>query len=71
MFPNLRSTIELAVEDGDKIAVAFTATGTHKTLKKATTWRAVNIYRFVDGKIVEVWIGRDDLSISDSRSSTF
>lgn len=66
--PDLHFTIDDMVAEGDKVAVRFTLTGTHKgefmgrppTNKKLTIW-AINIYRVVGGKFVEGWERSDTL----------
>ncbi len=65
-FPDFQVTNEDIIAEGDKVVSRYTATGTHKgelfgippTGKKAT-WEGININRFADGKIVEVWQSRD------------
>jgi predicted ester cyclase len=69
-FPDVHFTIEDIVVEGDKAVLRYTMTGTHKgafmgippTNKKITTW-AIEIYRFVGGKAVEVWSRSDTLSL--------
>ena len=59
-FPNFHETIEDIIAEGDKVWVLLTYTGTHTgewlglapTGKKITS-KAVDIYRIVNGKIVE------------------
>jgi steroid delta-isomerase-like uncharacterized protein len=59
-FPDFHETIEDIIAEGDKVWILFTYMGTHTgeflgfapTGKKITS-RAVDIYRIVDGKIVE------------------
>ena len=66
-FPDLHWTIEDIVAEGDKVWVRTTMTGTHKgeyrgvppTGEKVTI-KAVDIWRIVNGKIVEAW-AVDDL----------
>ena len=66
--PDLHFTIDDMVAEGDKVAVRFTFTGTHKgeimgippTNKKLTIW-GINIYRVVGGKFVEGWERSDTL----------
>jgi predicted ester cyclase len=61
-FPDWHTTIEDIIAEGDKVWVRFKATGTHTgeyrrlapTGKKITA-TSVNIYRIVNGKVVEVW----------------
>ena len=58
-FPDWIETIEDIVAEGDKVWVRFTGTGTHMgewlglapTVKKIT-FKAVQIWRMVDGKVV-------------------
>ncbi len=62
VFPDLHWTIDDMIFQGDKIAVRYTMTGTHKgefrgsppTNRKVTVWGA-DIHRFVGGKLVECW----------------
>lgn len=69
-FPDLHHTIDDMVAEGDKVAVRFTLTGTHKgaymgipaTNKKLTIW-AISIDRIVGGKFVESWLRMDTLSM--------
>jgi len=69
-FPDLHVTIDDIIVEGDKVAVRFTTTGTHKrelmgipaTNKKAT-WSGIEIDRFAGGKFVECWERLDTLGI--------
>jgi predicted ester cyclase len=62
VFPDLHFTLDDEIVKGDKVAIRWTATGTHKgtfmggppTNKKITTW-VLEIDRFVNGKLAEVW----------------
>jgi len=71
-FPDYHDTIEDIIAEGDKVWVLGKVTGTHKgewsflgitfaPTGKKITWTAVNIYRIVDGKIVERKSVRDML----------
>ena len=69
-FPDLAISGDQIVTDEDKIAVAYTMTGTHKGefLGVAPTGRkiharGVQIARFQDGKMVERWGSSDQLGI--------
>jgi len=61
-FPDSHVTIDDMVVEGDKVAIRWTWTGTHKgeiggvppTGEKVTIW-GVNIERVVGGKFVETW----------------
>jgi len=69
-FPDLHATIDDMVAEGDKIALRFTWTGTHKgafmgippTNKKVTMW-ALQIDRIAGGKCVEYWTRMDTLGL--------
>jgi len=73
-FPDFHATIEDIIAEGDKILVRVKSTMTHTgeylgfapTGKKITV-RGVNIWRIVDGKLVEGWTDfnfyRDDLNL--------
>jgi len=68
--PDLHFTIDDIVAEGDKVAVRFTFSGTHKgeimgippTNKELTIW-GINIYRVVGGKFVEGWERADTLGL--------
>ena len=67
-FPDTHSTIEDVVAEGDKVWTRSTVTGTHKgeyrgvpPTGKEITIRCVDIYRIVDGKMVEAWAVYDFL----------
>jgi len=67
-FPDNHFTIEDMVAEGDKVAVRWTLTGTHKgkyggvppTNKKMTIW-GISIDRIAGGKFVETWERLDTL----------
>ena len=69
-FPDVHFTIDDMVAEGDKVAVRWTMTGTHKgefmgrppTNKKVTGW-GITIDRIVGGKYVESWVRYDNLSM--------
>jgi len=69
-FPNNHFTIDDMVVEGDKVAVRWTMTGTHKgefvgvppTNKKMTIW-GIYIDRIAGGKFVETWERFDTLSL--------
>jgi len=63
-FPDYQDTIEDIIAEGDKVWVLGKVTGTHTgeweflgikfaPTGKKITWRALNIFRIVNGKIVE------------------
>jgi steroid delta-isomerase-like uncharacterized protein len=69
-FPDTHATLDDMVVEGDKVALRWTLTGTHKgafmgipaTNKKVTIW-ALEIDRFAGGKIVEAWERFDTLGM--------
>ncbi len=70
-FPDLQTTIEDEIAEGDKIVTRWTASGTHQgeteDLGPATGNRVeatgISIYKFADGKIVESWDHFDALGM--------
>ena len=73
-FPDWHETIEDIIVEGDKVWVRYKVTGTHTgessysgiTLAptgKKIAFRAVSIYRIVNGKLVEGWTVSDDLNL--------
>jgi len=69
-FPDIHFTINDMVVEGDKVAVRFTFSGTHKgefmgvspTNKKVTMW-GIYIDRVAGGKFVESWVRYDTLGL--------
>ncbi len=69
-FPDFHETIEDIVAEGDKVWVRFTFTGTHTgeyrglaPTGKTITVTAVDIFRVIDGKVVEEWEVADGLDM--------
>jgi len=70
-FPDLQSTIEDMVAEGDKVVIRFRARGTHTgdtdafggPTDKRVEITGVTIKRFSDGKIVEAWTHFDVLGM--------
>lgn len=69
-FPDLRFVVDLLLGDGDLVAARWTATGTHTgpwgsldPTGNPATFSGVNIFRFDEGKVVEIWNHRDDLGL--------
>jgi steroid delta-isomerase-like uncharacterized protein len=69
-FPDVHMTIDDLVGEGDKVAVRFTVTGTHKgkfmgmpaSNKKLKMW-SIQIDRIANGKFVEGWERTDTLGL--------
>lgn len=69
-FPDAHSTVEDQVADGDRVVTRWRARGTHRGRLGpiAATGRefvmdGITIERIADGKIVEVWVARDELGL--------
>jgi steroid delta-isomerase-like uncharacterized protein len=69
-FPDVRTTIEDLVAEGDTVVKRFTVRGTHTgdfngipPMGKQFTLKGIDILRLVDGKIQEIWIGYDMLGV--------
>jgi predicted ester cyclase len=74
IFPDGQTTVDQEVAEGDLVMQVLTSTGTHlgelrmpwgtiPPTGKRVSWQSVRIYRVVDGKIVEHWAVRDDLTL--------
>ena len=69
-FPDLRTTVEPMVGEGDKVAAQLTHSGTHKgefrgiaPTGKQVTVTTIGIYRFAGNKLEEAWIQMDELGM--------
>lgn len=69
-FPNMEVAVETMVAAEDKVAFAYTLTGTHKGdfmgvsgTGKDIKARGMQISRFENGKMVERWGSSDELGI--------
>lgn len=63
-FPDMHFTIEVMVNAGELIAVYWRAQGTHAaTGRPVTNYTGINIFRFANDQVVEVWNVRDDLGL--------
>jgi len=69
-FPDARLTIDDMVVEGDKAALRYTLTATHKgdfqgvkpSNRKVVGW-GIQIHRFAGGKITEMWNRYDTLDL--------
>ena len=69
-FPDLRIVVDLILAEDDLVAARWTTEGTNTGAwggRPATgehvAFSGVNIFRFRDGKVVELWNHRDDLGL--------
>ena len=75
-FPDLEFDVDFVFGAGDYVAGRWTATGTHEgewagvsPTGRRIELSAVNIFRFADGKVVEIWNHRDDLGLMEQLSA--
>lgn len=69
-FPDIRFSIEDQIAEGDRVAVRWTATGTHQgdyagippTGKRGVV-TGMTTFHITDGKAVECWTNLDELGI--------
>ena len=71
-FRDLRVNVDLVIGEGDFVVGRWTATGTHlgswgalEPTGRQATFSAVNIFRFEQGKVAEIWNHRDDLGLRE------
>lgn len=69
-FPDLRMELDLILGEDDLVAARWTTDGTNTgpwggrpATGKPARFSGVNIFRFRDGKVVELWNHRDDLGL--------
>jgi steroid delta-isomerase-like uncharacterized protein len=69
-FPQARSTVEDQVAEGDKVVTRWRARGTHlgdlgpiPPTGRDFEMDGITIERIAGGKIVEVWVARDELGL--------
>ena len=77
MFPDLRLHVDFMIAEGDRVAARWTIEGTNTGPRgkspatgKAVKFSGINIFRFQNGKVVELWNHRDDLSVTRQLSAT-
>lgn len=71
-FPDLHVRIEDVVADEDRVAARWVASGTHSAelagiaaTGRTVTWGGTDVYRLVDGKVVEWWRNDDTAWLLD------
>ena len=69
-FPDLNSTIDVLVAEGDVVAGRMTTTGTHTgefmgipATGKRVSFSEIHIVRIANGKAVEHWSNSDDMGM--------
>jgi steroid delta-isomerase-like uncharacterized protein len=75
-FPDLRVEVDILVAEDDCVVGRWTASGTHRgpwgpvePTGRRVTFSAVNIFRFENGKVAEIWNHRDDLGLREQVGS--
>ena len=71
-FPDLRFEVEIVIAEDELVAARWTASGTHlgawgtvEPTARSATFSGVNIFRFENGKVAEIWNHRDDLGLME------
>jgi steroid delta-isomerase-like uncharacterized protein len=71
-FPDLIWDIDFILADGEYVAGRWTAAGTHlgpwagvEPTGRSMEFSGINVFRFADGKVVEIWNHRDDLGLME------
>jgi steroid delta-isomerase-like uncharacterized protein len=69
-YPDLQITTDLLVSEGDKITKVWTANCTHQgdfmgipATQNKIVVKGIEVFRIVDGKIVELWASMDNLGM--------
>jgi steroid delta-isomerase-like uncharacterized protein len=69
-FPDLEMQVDLILAEGDLVAARWTTEGTNtgpwggrRPTGQRARFSGVNVFRFRDGKVVELWNHRDDLGL--------
>jgi len=69
-FPDMTWTVEMVIGEDDYVVGRWVMTGTHtkawndiQPTNKKMVYTGVNIFRFRDGKVSELWNFRDDLGL--------
>jgi steroid delta-isomerase-like uncharacterized protein len=71
-FPDVHLAVDFLVVDADKVVARWTIEGTHEgtwagipPTGRRVRFAGVNIFRFEDGKVAEIWNHRDDLGLME------
>jgi steroid delta-isomerase-like uncharacterized protein len=71
-FPDLRFEVEIVIAEDEFVAARWTASGTHtgpwgaiEPTGRRAAFSGVNIFRFENGKVAEIWNHRDDLGLME------
>jgi steroid delta-isomerase-like uncharacterized protein len=71
-FPDLHFDVEIVIAEDEFVAARWTAMGTHtgrwgtvEPTGRTARFSGVNIFRFENGKVSELWNHRDDLGLME------
>jgi steroid delta-isomerase-like uncharacterized protein len=71
-FPDLTWEVDFILTEGDLVAGRWTAGGTHlgpwagtEPSGRSVRFSGINVFRFDEGKVVELWNHRDDLGLME------
>jgi steroid delta-isomerase-like uncharacterized protein len=71
-FPDVHLAVELLVAEGELVAARWTMEGTHAgawggvaPTGRRVRFAGVNLFRFADGQVVELWNHRDDRGLME------
>lgn len=71
-FPDLTFSVDLLFGEGDHVAARWTASGTHtgawadqEPTGRSMAFTGVNLFRFRNGRVAEIWNYRDDLGLME------
>ena len=62
--PDCAMMVEQLLADGEFVVARWKISGKHQPSGQKVEFVGVNIFRFTNGKVVEVWNHRDDLAFS-------
>jgi steroid delta-isomerase-like uncharacterized protein len=75
-FPDLSMRLDLILAEGELVAARWTTKGTNtgawggrEPTGRRAVFSGVNIFRFAEGKVVELWNHRDDLGLMQQLGS--
>jgi len=64
-FTDIQMVPDFVLADGEYVTARWRITATHKQSGRKLDFRGVNIFRFQNGKVVEIWNHRDDLGFRE------
>jgi steroid delta-isomerase-like uncharacterized protein len=77
-FPDLSWEIDFILAEDDFVAARWTASGTHlgtwagvEPTGNEMRFSGINVFRFSEGKVVELWNHRDDLGLMQQLGAVY